>query len=145
MNILIVDADAESVEGISRILSLGQPDWQLSIINSGKQCLDMVKDGSCPDVVILGLRLDDMPGLDLIERIRDYSDIPVIVLSHDKDIDTLVKAFDSGANDYITMPFNKMTFLARFKALIRRRAWDIQAEENKFNKGISHVGGESEG
>jgi DNA-binding response OmpR family regulator len=88
-----------------------------------------VKNGSCPDVVILGMHLYDISSLDLLKKIRDDSDVPVIVLSDDKNMDTLVKAFNAGANDYIMKPFNKAIFIARLKALIRRRTWDIQVKK----------------
>jgi DNA-binding response OmpR family regulator len=135
-NILIADTDSETIEIISRILGVEQPDWNISLISSGKQCLDIVKNGSCPDVVILGMQLTDMSGLDLIERIRDYSDIPVIVLSCYKDIYTLVKAFDVGVNDYIVKPFSKQIFVARLEALVRRKMWDIQTREYKLYKKV---------
>jgi two-component system KDP operon response regulator KdpE len=130
-NILIVDTNSESIDNVVRILSVDQFDWVTSIIDSGKQCLDAVKNDSCPDAVIIGMQLADVPGLDLVERIREYSDVPIIVLSHDKDIFTLVKAFDNGPNDYKVEPFNKNVFIARLKALIRRRMWDIRIKEYK--------------
>jgi DNA-binding response OmpR family regulator len=127
MEILIADTNSEILEDVLLTLNQYQPDWQLSIINAGKECLDIIKNGNCPDAVILGMQLSDMSGFELIGHIRDDSDIPVIFLSCDKDIQTLVKAFDSGANDYIVKPFNKAVFIARLKALIRRREWDIKA------------------
>jgi DNA-binding response OmpR family regulator len=48
---------------------------------------------------------------------------------------TLVKAFDAGTNEYIVKPFNKAIFMARLKALLRRRAWDIQAREQDWSAG----------
>jgi len=103
-------------------------------ILSGKQCLDIVNNGNCPDVIILGMKLRDTTGLELTERIRDYSDVPIILLANDREIYTLVKAFDSGVNDYITLPFNEKIFIARLKALIRRSSWDknIQKESTKL-------------
>ncbi len=66
-----------------------------------------------------------------MEQIRDYSDIPVLYLSEEKDIFSLVKAFDRGANDYILVPFNEKIFVARLKSLIRREQWDVQTKENR--------------
>ena len=134
MKILIADTENENIEVVRLTLNRYQPDWQLLIIDSEEQCLEIIKNGICPDAVILGMQLTDMSRLDLIERIRDYSDVPIIVLSCDKDIYTLVKAFDYGANDYIVKPFNKAIFVARLKALIRRRTWDIQLKENKRSR-----------
>jgi DNA-binding response OmpR family regulator len=124
MKILIADIDSEMLNDIRRTLNKYQPDWQLDTVNDGKQCLKAIKNDDRPDVVITGIELPDMPDFKLVEEIREYSDIPVVVLSGNKDIFTLVRAFDAGANDYIVKPFNNRIFVARLKALIRRREWD---------------------
>jgi two-component system KDP operon response regulator KdpE len=103
-------------------------------MNSGKQCLTFINDVGYPEVVIVGMQLSDMMGFDLIKLIRDDSEIPVIVISFDKDIQKLVKAFDVGANDYMVYPFNEKIFIAKLKALIRRREWDMQARVNRAGK-----------
>jgi DNA-binding response OmpR family regulator len=76
-----------------------------------------------------------MSGLDLVEKIRDDSGVPIVILSHDKEIATLVKAFEAGANDYVLKPFNKQIFIARLKALVRRRMWNTQEKENRVKEG----------
>jgi DNA-binding response OmpR family regulator len=129
MNILVVDTDNETIEDVNFTLNKWQPDWHVSIVDSGGKCIDRINNGNSPDVIILGMQLIDIPDFELIGRIRENSDVPVIVLSHDKDIQTLVKAFDAGVNDYIVKPFNKAIFVARLKALLRRRIWDIRAKE----------------
>jgi DNA-binding response OmpR family regulator len=135
VKILIGDADPEITKDVQMVLNTCQPGWQLSIIDSGRQCLDILKNGSCPDVVILGIELADMSGLDLVEKIRDDSGVPIVILSHDKEIATLVKAFEAGANDYVLKPFNKQIFIARLKALVRRRMWNTQEKENRVKEG----------
>jgi DNA-binding response OmpR family regulator len=132
MKILIADINSEVIENVRMIFNQYQPDWQLSVTEAGEQCLDIVKNGNCPDMVITGMELSDMSGFELIEKIRDYSDVPVVFLSGSNDIQTLVMAFDKGANDFVAVPFNKAIFIAKIKALVRRRDWDIQAAENKL-------------
>jgi DNA-binding response OmpR family regulator len=127
-NVFVVDTDSDTIANINNILDASK--WKLSVINSGEECLDTIKNGNYSDAIILGMQLKDMTGLDLVERIRDYSDVPVIVLSEDKDIYTLVKSFDSGANDYIVKPFNRAIFVARLEALIRRRTWDVSVKKS---------------
>jgi len=134
MKILIVNVDSDEVENISRIFRQRRPDWQFTVANSGKQCLNMINSDAKPDLVIIGMELADMSGLDLIGLIRADSDIPIIFISHDKDVIVLVKAFDSGANDYIVTPFSEVVFIARSEALIRRRDWDIKAREGKLKE-----------
>ncbi len=132
MKIFIADSNNEAMEGMVSILNRRQPDWTVVIMNSGKQCLDTLRNGSCPDAFILGIQLTDMSGLELVIKIRDDSDMPIIVLSSDEDIHTLVETFDAGANDYIVKPFNEVIFVARLKALVRRRIWNSQAIYNQL-------------
>jgi two-component system response regulator MtrA len=131
MKIVIADIENETIEYITSLLSSNKLSWQVSIINSGKQCLEILKKSS-PDVILLGMQLCDMSGLELVKQIRDDSDVPIIVLSNDRDINTLVSAFDAGANDYVIKPFNSQIFIARLKALIRRKTWDTQAKEERI-------------
>ena len=131
MKIVIADTENETVENICSLLSTLGLDWQVSVSNSGKQCLSLLKESDCPDAILLGMQLCDMPGLDFIRRIRDDSDVPIIVLSRERDIKTMVAAFDAGANDYVIQPFNNHIFIARLKALIRRRLWDKQAKKEE--------------
>ena len=129
MKIVIADTENETIENICSLLSSLGLDWQVSASSSGKQCLGLLKKSDCPDAILLGMQLCDMPGLDFIRQIRDDSDVPIMVLSRERDVKTMVAAFDAGANDYIIQPFNNHVFIARLKALIRRRAWDTQAKK----------------
>jgi DNA-binding response OmpR family regulator len=134
MKILIAESDFRVIEILKVVITISQPDWNLSFTTSGKECIDAIEDDGCLDIVIQGVQLSDMSGLDLIKMIRDNSEIPVIFLSGDKDINTLVNAFDAGANDFVVIPFNKAIFIARIKARVRRRCWDIQVIERKLIK-----------
>ena len=136
INILIVNADNRSAEDIKANLNMWEHDWQVSIIDSGKECLDIVKNGDYLDAIILGTQLSDMSYFDLIKHIRDDLDVPIIVLSNSNDIAMLVRAFDAGANDYIWQSLNIVLLVARLKAQFRRREWDILNRENKSNKVI---------
>jgi DNA-binding response OmpR family regulator len=128
INILIVDSDTEAIDHISSILGEADSDWGILTLSSGKECLDIISNEDYPDVVILGMELKDMTGIELTVRIRDYSDVPVILLSNERELYTLVKAFDSGVNDFVFTPFNEAIFIARIKALVRRREWDRQSK-----------------
>jgi DNA-binding response OmpR family regulator len=132
MKILIAGSDWEVIEMVKTVIKASQPDWNLSFTTSGRECIDVVENGICYDIVIVGMQLSDMSGFELIKIIRDYSDVPVIFLSGDNDIQTLVNAFDTGANDFVVVPFNKTIFIARIKARIRRRDWNIQTAGNKL-------------
>jgi DNA-binding response OmpR family regulator len=131
MKIVIADIENETIEIITSLLSSHKLNWQVTVTNSGKQCLEILNK-HCPDAMLLGMQLCDMSGLELVKQIRDDSDIPIIFLSHDRDINALVAAFDAGANDYVIKPFNSQIFIARLKALIRRKTWDAQAKEERI-------------
>jgi DNA-binding response OmpR family regulator len=135
MKIIVADTENETIENISCLLSLYRLNWQMSITNSGKQCLEILKK-SYSDAILLGMQLCDMPGLDLIKKIRDDSDVPIMVLSRERNINTLVAIFDAGANDYVIKPFNNHIFIARLKALIRRKTWDAEAKKEKIMNSI---------
>ena len=75
-----------------------------------------------PDLVILDLGLPDGEGVDLIRRLRTWSDVPVIVLSARTDEADKVEALDAGADDYLVKPFGSPELLARVRAHLRRRS-----------------------
>jgi len=73
-----------------------------------------------PDVVLLDLGLPDFEGLQILKRLREWSEVPVIVLTVRDDVEEKVAALDSGADDYITKPFSTPELLARLSAAQRK-------------------------
>jgi two-component system KDP operon response regulator KdpE len=132
MKIFIANTDNEISENIILTLNIYQPDWQISVTSDRRQCLEVIRNGSCPDAIILEMGTRDQKCIKLIEHIRKASNVPVVVVSRDKDMTSLVKAFEAGANEYMTKPFIRQIFIARLKAIIKRsRIWN--AEEEKEN------------
>jgi two-component system KDP operon response regulator KdpE len=74
-----------------------------------------------PDVVLLDLGLPGMSGIDVLMRLREWSDVPVLVLSVRDQEDIKVKALESGADDYVTKPFGSKELVARLEVIQRRR------------------------
>ena len=72
-----------------------------------------------PDIILLDLGLPDIDGLKLIQQIREYVDTPIIVISARTEEETIVKALDYGANDYMTKPFNIDELKARIRVALR--------------------------
>lgn len=132
MEILITDANSDLTKYIRLIINRQRPAWHATFIDSGEQCLNFLHNGSKPDILLVGMQLRDMSGFELIKYVRDDSDIPIVLLSDVHDIGLLVKAFETGANDYMVKPYNEAVFIARLKALARRRAWDILKIENEM-------------
>ncbi len=78
-----------------------------------------------PDIILLDLGLPDMDGVEVIKRIREWSQVPILVLSvRDRETDK-VRALDSGADDYLTKPFGVGELLARIRVLLRRSLQQI--------------------
>ena len=78
-----------------------------------------------PDVVLLDLGLPDMEGLKVLQRLREWSDVPVLILSVRDDPEEKVEALDAGADDYVTKPFDTAELLARIRAAQRRSLTEI--------------------
>src|SRR5512147_2770291 len=93
-----------------------------------------------PEIIILDLGLPDMDGLDVIRRIREWTAVPIIVLSARGQERDKIAALDAGADDYVSKPFNVGELLARMRVALRhaaRRATD--AGETSFAVGDLHV------
>ena len=91
-----------------------------------------------PDAVLLDLGLPDMDGAEVIASLREWSKLPIIVLSVRNQEEEKVKAFDIGANDYVTKPFGTAELLARIRAALRD-AIVAQAEETEITIGDLHI------
>jgi two-component system KDP operon response regulator KdpE len=78
-----------------------------------------------PDIILLDLGLPDMDGVEVIERIREWSQVPIIVLSVREREDDKVKALDAGADDYLSKPFGVGELLARIRAALRRSLKEV--------------------
>jgi two-component system KDP operon response regulator KdpE len=97
--------------------------YDVDLAAGGREALAMAAD-THPDVVLLDLGLPDLDGVAVIEGLRGWSQIPVIVLSARHDSDDKVLALDAGADDYVTKPFGMAELLARLRAAVRRRPGD---------------------
>jgi two-component system KDP operon response regulator KdpE len=87
---------------------------------SGAMALGLLRDQH-PDLVVLDLGLPDVSGLDLLRRIHDESNVPIVVLSNTGSVRTKVEALEMGASDFVTKPFNIDEFSARLRVALRHR------------------------
>lgn len=79
-----------------------------------------------PDVIILDLGLPDMDGIEVIKKVRSFSNIPIIVVSARIDNEDKISALDAGADDYLTKPFNTEELLARIRVALRRKNYSVE-------------------
>jgi len=103
--------------------SLASHDYRIAVAETGKLALLMI-NSQPPDLIILDLGLPDMNGAAIIDQVRQWSRVPIIVLSaRDQERDK-VDALDRGADDYLTKPFAVGELLARLRVALRHRAQD---------------------
>jgi two-component system KDP operon response regulator KdpE len=117
--ILVIEDEA----AIRRFLhaALTNEGYEVAEAVSGRQGMGLLV-GRLPDVVILDLGLPDMDGMDIIKRVREWSQIPIIVVSARGRENDKVRALNEGADDYLTKPFGVPELLARVKVALRHRA-----------------------
>lgn len=123
--VLVIDDEAQ----IRRFLDIGlrAEGYHVLLAATGGEGLGLAATQS-PDLVILDLGLPDMEGHDVLRELRQWSEVPVLMLSV-RDAETeKVKALDSGANDYVTKPFGIQELMARLRALLRQGAKSGQAD-----------------
>lgn len=117
MKILVVDDEKVLVKGIK--FNLESEGYQVEVGYDGQAAVDLARDGAF-DLIILDLMMPKIDGLQACMRIREFSNVPIILLTaKGEDADKLM-GFESGADDYITKPFNILELKARIRALLRR-------------------------
>ena len=115
--ILVVDDEPQ----ITRVLRRGlmTHGYEVEVAPDGKAALRIFADAP-PDLVVTDLSMPNLGGLDLCRRLRELSQLPIIVLSVRGEERTKVEALDAGADDYVTKPFGMDELLARIRAALRR-------------------------
>lgn len=134
--ILIIEDEHRISSFMNTVLSVN--DYHVITATNGKEALALVTS-HCPDAILLDLGLPDMDGTLLIKTIREWSAIPIIVVSardHEKD---KVEALDLGADDYITKPFGTSELLARIRTALRHA--HNRLDKNMTQEGLFHCGG----
>jgi DNA-binding response OmpR family regulator len=118
MKILVVDDEPAILETVSYNLRMERYDTLAA--ESAEQCLDAVRNEN-PDLVLLDVMLPSASGFDVCRRIRQFSDVPVIMLTAKAEETDRVVGLEIGADDYVTKPFSMRELMARVKSVLRRR------------------------
>lgn len=117
--ILVIDDERDVTRAVSLTLKLQEPTWQVLMAHSGEQGLELLATHQ-PDLVLLDLQMPDLHGFEVLQRLRLFSDVPVIILTvRDDELDK-VRGLQLGADDYIVKPFGHLELLARVRAVLRR-------------------------
>ena len=136
--VLVVDDEKLIVKGIR--FSLEQEGLSVDCAYDGEEALEAVKNNTY-DVILLDVMLPKMTGFEVCQQIREFSDVPIIMLTAKGDDMDKILGLEYGADDYITKPFNILEVKARIKAIIRRSSKSVRPEEAEEERA---AGGQAE-
>lgn len=119
MKILVVDDAPEVIEAVMVSFNLQWQDTEVLGAYDGETALD-IAELEHPDLVLLDIAMPGIDGYETLRRLREFSDIPVIMLTAKDSVLDKVKGLELGADDYVTKPFDHLELLARVKAVLRR-------------------------
>lgn len=126
--ILVIDDEQQILRALRTILS--QQNYQVTTVGTGEEGLAMATAVQ-PDIIILDLGLPDMTGVEVCQNLRNWTDLPIIILSaHDSEAEK-VAALDAGADDYLTKPFGVDELLARVRVALRHRS-KVEGKKNSI-------------
>ena len=117
--VLVVDDDPQILRALR--INLTAHGYHVLLAHDGSAALRAAADGH-PDVVVLDLGLPDLDGVEVIDGLRGWTTVPIIVLTARTGGAETVRALDAGADDYVTKPFGMAELLARLRAAVRRAA-----------------------
>jgi two-component system KDP operon response regulator KdpE len=120
MKLLVIEDDPNIVEAITLAFQIRWPEAQIVSTHSGIRGVDQVENEQ-PDIVILDLGLPDISGFEVLQKIRHFSEVPIIILTVRSEEADIIKGLEWGADDYIVKPFRQLELLARVKAQTRRQ------------------------
>ena len=127
--VLVVDDEKLIVKGIR--FSLEQDGMQVDCAYDGQEAIDLATSNKY-DIILLDVMLPINDGFEVCQQIREFSDVPIIMLTAKGDDMDKILGLEYGADDYITKPFNILEVKARIKAIIRRSSSKEQTEVQKI-------------
>lgn len=132
MTFLIVEDDKQIRSFIRSSLEI--KNYKTLCATTGREALNLIASHS-PGVIILDLGLPDMDGMEIIRRVRSYSQVPIIVVSARDQDKEKVDALDAGADDYLAKPFSIHELLARLRVILRRQETVVSDVPELFQSG----------
>ena len=127
MKILVVDDEKLLVKGIK--FNLQNEGYEVECAYDGAAAVELARTGAF-DLIILDLMMPEVDGLEACMRIREFSNVPIIMLTaRSEDTDKII-GFESGADDYVTKPFNILELKARIRAMLRRAGSSAQSKSS---------------
>lgn len=134
--ILIVEDDASIIQFLHSCLT--NSDYDVITASTGQSALDIIAS-HCPDLILLDLGLPDMDGNRIIESVRSWTRVPIIVISARSDETDKAHALDLGADDYLTKPFGTIELKARIRTALRHTRTTAEDDQIALH-GVYQVG-----
>jgi len=125
--VLVIEDEPDLADALGVVLK--RAGYESIRAAQGKEGLRLVHDHR-PDIVILDVGLPDIDGWEVLERIRDFTDTPVVMLTARGLEQDKVRGLDSGADDYVTKPFSNVELVSRINALLRRSGGGAEVESS---------------
>jgi two-component system KDP operon response regulator KdpE len=131
--VLVVDDEPALLRAVGAALKARA--YDVETVGTGQAAIDAIAL-TPPDVVVLDLGLPDLDGIEVCRRVREWSDVPIVVLSAEGSEERKVLALDHGADDYVTKPFSTAELLARIRVALRHRKHEAAPDDDA----VLHVG-----
>jgi DNA-binding response OmpR family regulator len=129
--VLVVEDETSIASFVA--LYLKNAGYRVRTVGTGQEALDQVAQDQ-PDLIVLDLMLPDVDGVEVCRRIRQSSDVPILMLTaRDEDVDKII-GLEVGADDYLTKPFNPRELVARVKSVLRRALPERREAQTKHIK-----------
>ena len=134
--VLVVEDDKPIRNLITTTLKMNN--YRYITADKGNEAI-MLSASHKPDIIVLDLGLPDIDGIEVIEHIRTWSDVPIIVVSARSEDSDKITALDKGADDYLTKPFSVDELLARLRVIQRRLMKTDNTSETEFVNGLLRI------
>ncbi len=136
LSILVVDDDIRILRIMQRTLEL--EGYRVLSASNGKTALDAFFEQETPDMILLDIMMPDMDGYTVCRHIREFSQVPIIMVTAKSNLEEKVQGLDAGADDYVTKPFSSSELAARVKAVLRRtKLWDERPQPTFYSHDLT--------
>lgn len=134
VKILAIDDERDVTRSIRLTVAVQEPSWQVLEAAGGDEGLALFSREK-PNIILLDMRMPGMSGLEVLQSLRRFSTVPVIVLTVTNNELDEVRALEAGADDYLVKPFGHLELVARIRAVLRRAAGAAFAHEAPYVNG----------
>ncbi|MBN2981758.1 response regulator transcription factor [Cohnella algarum] len=131
MHTILIADDEEPMRELLKVHLIGAG-YQVDEAKDGMEALEKLRKNSHYSALILDWMMPFMDGMEVIKRVREFSSIPILMLTARNETEEKVKGFLNGADDYVTKPFESAELLARIQALLRRGTSPYQETDNRL-------------